>query len=51
MMLFNVRAASLWDRDARYEHVLADVCKHYYGVAADEMLEYYKNIHVQILKW
>lgn len=51
MMLFNVRAASLWDRDARYEHVLADVCKHYYGVAADEMLEYYNHMHVQMLKW
>ena len=51
MMLFNIRAASLWNRNTDYNDVLRDICNHYYGPASQEMLDYYTHMHTQMLKW
>ena len=51
MMLFNIRAASLWNRNTDYNEVLRDICRHYYGPAAPEMLDYYIHMHQQMLTW
>ena len=51
MMLFNIRAASLWDRKTDYQEVLRDICQHFYGEASGEMLQYYHHMHQQMLTW
>ena len=51
MALFNVRAASLWDRNADYQQVLEDLCRHYYGPAAEDLLAYYRYMHDRQLRW
>lgn len=51
MMLFNIRAQSLWNRKTNYDDVLQDICKTFYGNASQSMLAYYRHMHSQMLKW
>lgn len=39
-MMFQVLAETLWDVDTDYKAVIRDVCNHFYGPVADEMIAY-----------
>ena len=51
MAAFNVRAASLWDRNVDYKEVLRDICDHYYGPASKEMFQYYTIMEELQIQW
>jgi len=39
-MMFQILAETLWDVDTDYKDVIRDVCKHYYGPVAEDMIAY-----------
>jgi len=39
-MLYNILARAVWDVDTDYKAVIDDVCTHFYGPAAQEMIAY-----------
>ena len=41
MMMFNIHARVLWDTDTQYKDVIPEVCRGFYGPAAETMIEYY----------
>ena len=41
MMMFNVHARVLWDTRTQYKDVIREVCRAFYGLAAETMIEYY----------
>jgi hypothetical protein len=44
MMLYNVRARALWDSKVDYHAVIQEVCRGYFGAAAEPMQRYFTSM-------
>jgi hypothetical protein len=51
MMAYNLRARALWDRNIDYRREIEDICRNFYGPAAQEMFNYNMLMHDALLKW
>ena len=40
VLMFQILAETLWDVDTDYRDVIREVCRHFYGPVAEEMIEY-----------
>jgi len=50
MMMFNLHSRLLWDTNTRYKDVIREVCRAFYGPAAETMIEYYLFMDEVIMK-
>jgi hypothetical protein len=51
MMAHNLRAQALWDRKIDYRREIEDICRRFYGPAAEKMFEYNMFMHDAMLNW
>jgi len=51
MMAYNLRAQALWDGKIDYRREIEDICRRFYGPAAEEMFEYNLFMHDAMLNW
>ena len=51
MMAYNLRARALWNRKIDYRREIEDICRRFYGPAAEKMFEYNMFMHDAMLKW
>lgn len=51
LMVYNLRARALWNRNIDYRQEIHAICRAFYGPAAAEMYDYYMLMHDALLDW
>jgi hypothetical protein len=51
LMAYNIRARALWDRNIDYRREIEDICRKFYGPAAEDMFEYNTLMDDTLLNW
>jgi hypothetical protein len=51
MIAYNLRAEALWDTEIDYRREIEDICRRFYGPAAEEMFAYNMFMHDAMLRW